>query len=145
MPLRKRQKPMPARQLTNISLFARCTDEELAKVDSLLTEVKTDAGEVLCREGAEGAECFIVVEGDAKVTLRGKQIATFGPGSVFGEMSLLDGGPRSATVTATSPMRVYVLDRGSFFALLREAPSVTEKVLEALAARLRAAEKAPGR
>jgi CRP/FNR family transcriptional regulator, cyclic AMP receptor protein len=145
MPMRKRQKPMPSRQLANISLFARCTDEELAKIDSLLTEVKIDSGEVLCREGAEGAECFIIVEGDAKVTLRGKQIATFGPGSVFGEMSLLDGGPRSATVTAESPMRLYVLDRGSFFALLRDAPDVTEKILRALAERLRATEKAPVR
>ena len=83
----------------------------------------------------------MVVEGQARVTVGDRsRVAAVGPGATFGEMSLLDQGPRSATVEAETEMRLLVLDSRSFASLLQEVPSVSRKVLAAMAGRLRAAE-----
>ena len=80
------------------------------------------------------------VEGKAKATMRGKGTAVLGPGSFFGEMSLLDQGPRSATVTAETDMRLLVLGSREFSALVNEVPVVAVRIMRGLAERLRAAE-----
>lgn len=129
--------------LKNVSLFSACTNKELSQIASLVDEADIREGAVLTREGGPGREFFVVVEGKAKVTLRGKKMAEFGPGQFFGEMSLLDQGPRSATVTALTPMKVYVLDSRSFSTLLDKHPAVARKILRALAQRIRVLEKAP--
>jgi len=129
--------------LGQVPLFSACSASELRKISPLLTEVRVPKGKVLTREGDPGRECFIIGEGKADATLRKKKLATFGPGSFFGEMSLLDGGPRTATVTANTPMTLYVLDPRDLATLVSDHPSVTRKMLKVLAQRLRATEKAP--
>jgi CRP/FNR family cyclic AMP-dependent transcriptional regulator len=100
------------------------------------------AGKVLTREGEPGREFFVVVDGRARATLGSRtRVDPLGPGSSFGEMSLLDQGPRSATVEAETDMRLHVLDARGFSALISEVPSVARKVLRVMAERLRVAER----
>ncbi|HVL81664.1 MAG TPA: cyclic nucleotide-binding domain-containing protein, partial [Actinomycetota bacterium] len=104
--------------------------------------VEVPAGTVLTREGSPGREAFVIAEGRASVTLDGRAMAELGPGAFFGEMALLDRGPRSATVEALTPMTLFVLDARSFSSLLAETPSVVRKMLQTVAVRLRAYESA---
>jgi CRP-like cAMP-binding protein len=129
--------------LANVLLFSGCSRKELASIGALTTEVEIPEGKVLAREGDAGREFYVILEGKATVTIGGRQVATLGPGDFFGEMSLLDMGPRVATVKAEEPMEVAVLDPREFFTLLEEHPAVSRKILKGLASRLREAEKAP--
>jgi CRP-like cAMP-binding protein len=129
--------------LGKVPLFAECSQKELSKIASLADEIEVDKGTVLTKEGMPGRECFVVSEGKAKATLRGKKLASYAPGDVFGEMSLLDNEPRSATITAESEMVLFVVDSRSFWGLCEEAPTVTRKIMKAIAQRLRRVEKAP--
>lgn len=130
--------------LKKVSLFAPCGDKELRKIASLVDAVDVPEGKVLTKEGGPGHEFFVIAEGKAKVTLRGKKLAgDLGEGAFFGEMSLLDQGPRSATITALTPMHLYVLDSRSFSRFLDEAPTVSRKIMRGLAERLRKTDKAP--
>ena len=129
--------------LKNVSLFSACTTKELAQIASLVDEVEVSEGTVLTKEGGPGREFFAIIDGQADVTLRKKKLATLGPGQFFGEMSLLDQGPRAATVTAASDMRLYVLDARSFSTLLDKHPAVARKILRGMAQRLREIESAP--
>lgn len=127
--------------LRRVGLLSACSDKELRSVARLMTEVNADAGDVLVREGTTGREFFVIADGSAKVSVDGRKRATLGAGDFFGEMSLIDQGPRTATVTAETPMALYVLDVREFAGLLDASPSVTRKIMRALAARLREAEK----
>jgi CRP/FNR family transcriptional regulator, cyclic AMP receptor protein len=129
--------------LAAVPLFSACSDKELKRIASLATSLEAPEGDALTKEGSPGSEFFVIAEGRAKVTLRGDDVASLGPGDFFGEMSLLDGEPRAATVTAETPMRVFVIGAGEFGALLEEAPSVARRILRGLARRLREAEGAP--
>ena len=126
--------------LGNVRLFSTCNKRELARIASLVDEVEAPKGKVLVRQGDPGRECFVIAEGKAKATMRGKGTAMLGPGSFFGEMSLLDQGPRSATVTTESDMRLLVLGSREFSALINEVPPVAARIMRGLAERLRAAE-----
>lgn len=128
--------------LAAVPLFSACSDKELKRIASLATPLEVPGGEALTVEGAPGSEFFVIDEGTAKVTLRGEELASLGPGDFFGEMSLLDGEPRAATVTADTPMRVFVIGAGEFGALLDDSPSVARRLLRGLARRLREAEGA---
>lgn len=130
---------VPARRiemLRGLPLFDHCTDRELAGLDRLVDEIEVAEGAVLTREGQPGRESFIVVEGEADVVLGGETIATLGPGSFFGELAMLDFRPRSATVTAKTPMRLLVVGPADFSAFLAQ-PGVAVKMLEVLVERLR--------
>jgi CRP-like cAMP-binding protein len=142
MPIR-RGSDRKVKLLGKVPLFSECSDRELAKIASLADEIEVDEGTVLTKEGLPGRECFVVSEGRAKGTLRGKKLASYGPGDVFGEMSLLDNEPRSATIKAESDMVLFVVDSRSFWGLCEEAPSVTRKIMKSIAQRLRKVEKAP--
>jgi CRP/FNR family transcriptional regulator, cyclic AMP receptor protein len=131
-------KPWIAR-LHEIDLFAQCTDKELEVIDALMTEVSLPAGRVLMREGDVGLECFVIEAGEAVVTRGGEELARRGPGTIVGELALIDHGPRTATVTAATPVTAYVLNRGEFASLLADAPDVAEKVTRELEARRGAA------
>jgi CRP/FNR family transcriptional regulator, cyclic AMP receptor protein len=96
---------------------------------------------VLTRQGQPGWEFFVIAEGEAKASMRGRGTVALKAGSFFGEMSLLDGGPRTATVTAETDMRLLVLSSRSFSALIDEVPTVGRRVLQTMAERLRAAER----
>ncbi len=127
----KKQDPR-VEKLAAVSLFRGCSQSELRALAGITTEIDAPAGKVLCQEGKSGNECFVVMEGEAAVTIGGDDVTTIGPGGFFGEMALLDGGPRVATVTATTDMRLLSLSRGEFTTLLADVPSVSRKMLEAV-------------
>jgi CRP-like cAMP-binding protein len=129
--------------LQNVWLFSACTSRELGRIASLVDEAEVPKGATLTKEGAVGREFFAVADGKATAKLRGKKLASYGPGDFFGEMALIDQGPRSATITSDTPMKLYVLDARSFSSLIERYPAVARKILRGLAARLRKAEKAP--
>ncbi len=123
--------------LRRVSLFAGCTDDELERIDGLLTSIHVDAGETLVREGAVGRQFMIIEDGWARGSRNDLEIGRLGPGSFFGEMALMGAphGRRGATVTALSPMVIDVLTPGEFVSLLHAAPSVQDKVAQAVVAR----------
>ena len=124
--------------LSGVWLFERCTKKELAAIARMATPVIVEQGRVLAKEGTPGQEFVVVVEGTASATSRGEEVGQIGPGSFFGELALLDGGPRTATVRALTPMLVLVLDRSEFNHLVdRAIPSVGRKMLVTIAERLR--------
>jgi CRP/FNR family cyclic AMP-dependent transcriptional regulator len=140
MPIRRRSRDAKMERLRDVSLFSACSKRELARIASLADEVEAPEGKVLTRQGEPGREFFVISEGRAKVSVRGKRARTLGAGSAFGEMSLFDQGPRSATVTALTDMHLLVLDSRSFSSLISEVPSVADKLFRAMAQRLRRAE-----
>ncbi len=126
--------------LRGVELFSGCSKSELTRIAALTTEHDAKAGQVLTEKGEPGLEFFVIVEGRAKATRKGVQIATLGPGSFFGELALLDGGKRTATVVAETDMRLLVLSRREFQSLNHAAPPVASKMLVELGARLRRAD-----
>jgi CRP-like cAMP-binding protein len=126
--------------LAQVTLFHGCGRHELQELAKITTEVDVTAGHRLCKQGDTGREFFVVVDGEATVNIAGDDVANIGPGGFFGEMALLDGGPRVATVTAASDMHLLVLSRSEFLELLAEAPTVTRNILEGVGARLRTAD-----
>ena len=123
--------------LGEVPLFRACSQAELRAIAKLGTDLDIEPGRVLTEEGAPGREFFLVVEGKADCTVHGRSVAVFGPGDYFGELALLDGGRRTATVTAKTPMRVVVLSVSEFAGLLRASPTISTKLLAQLARRVR--------
>lgn len=126
--------------LGDIWLFSACTAGQLKTIRRQVEEVEVDAGRVLCEEGTVGREFFFIVEGTAAVRRGGRKIATLGPGGYFGELSLLDRKPRSATVVSDTPMTLIVLDQRRFNGLLDEMPALAHKLLVAMSQRIREAD-----
>lgn len=131
--------------LKRVSLFSACSDRELRRIASLADTLEVKEGAVLAREGRPGLEFFVIASGKAKVTIGRKRVASLGSGDFFGEMALLDQGPRVATVAAETPMTVYVLDSRSFSTMLGDVPTVARKILRGIAHRLRDAETGPAK
>jgi CRP-like cAMP-binding protein len=117
-------------------LFEGLSRKELRELASATEDLSVEAGTVLCREGRLGREFFVIVDGEAEVTKGGRRIARRGAGEFFGEIALLTTTKRTATVTATTPLRCFILTRGDFRRVLDENPRVQRKVLDALAERL---------
>ena len=128
------------RTLSEVPLFAGCSKKELQAVARLCLPVTFNEGQFLTQEGTVGRECFVLVDGKATVTIGGETVGTVGPAMCVGEMSLLDGGPRTATVVAASPMAAYVLSPQEFRSLLQVNPTFTRKMAIGLAQRLREVE-----
>jgi CRP/FNR family transcriptional regulator, cyclic AMP receptor protein len=143
LPFARKNKDTKVQLLGGVSLFSACSRGELGRIASLVDQVEVAEGKILAREGEPGSEFFVICEGRAKATKRGKQVALLRRGSFFGEMSLLDGGPRSATVTAETDMQLLVLNSRSFSALIADNPAVSRKLLRGMAERLRGAETVP--
>ena len=138
--LGRRSKDAKVELLGNVPLFRACTKRDLRRVAALVDEIDVPEGRVLMRQGESGWECFVIAEGQAKATVRGSGSASLGPGDVVGEMSLLDQGPRSATVTAKTDMHLLVLSSRSFSALINQVPLVARRIMAGLAGRVREAE-----
>jgi CRP/FNR family transcriptional regulator, cyclic AMP receptor protein len=130
-----------ARHLAEVPLFSACSQKDLALVARRGEDVTVDAGKVLVSEGATGSEFFVIISGKARVTRRGRKVATLGPGDFFGDLALLDKAPRNATVTADTPMELVVLAQREFAAIIDEVPGFSKKLLAGLARRLRAADE----
>ncbi len=129
-------------RFSRVPLFSGCSKRELADIAGAAKEIEQPAGTVLATEGDPGVGFFLIVEGEAKVTIGGRSRGRMGPGDFFGEISLIDGGPRTATVTAEAPVRMLGLTAWVFRRLIVENPAIAPKLLQAMAARLRAAPKA---
>ena len=126
-------------RLRRIPLFSACTDDELALISSGTTEIHAKSGDVLAREGTTGREFVVIVEGTAKVLVADREVAVLGPGDFFGEIALLDNGPRTATVVAETDLVADVSGHQEFAALIEGAPTLARKLLVGVAQRLRAA------
>jgi CRP/FNR family cyclic AMP-dependent transcriptional regulator len=123
--------------LRTVPLFAGLSNRELQRIGELADEVDLPSGRVLMRQGESGSEMLIVIDGSARIERDGAVIAESGAGDVLGEIALLDGGPRTATVTLTRDSRLLVLGRREFQAAMDELPDLRLRVLEAVARRLR--------
>ena len=125
-------------RLRSVPLFSACSDKELAFIASRADEVDLPAGKVLTEKGKSGGDFFIILEGTAEVESdKGKR--TLGPGDFFGEIALIDNGPRTATVKAATPLRCLVLGHSQFRDVLHQNGEIAVKILRAVTERLRAA------
>jgi CRP/FNR family transcriptional regulator len=127
--------------LKSVSLFAGVRDKELGRLARAMRESRFNEGDAVTTEGRSGVGFFLIEEGNATVSLRGEIVRTLGPGDHFGEIALIDEGPRSATVTATTDLRCRGLAAWEFKAFVQEHPEVAWPLLETLASRLRDAEE----
>ena len=127
--------------LGEMHLFSACSKRQLGLVAELTVSAEIPAGMVLTRQGASGGLAYVIAEGRAEVLRSGKRLATLGPGDVVGELSLIDGEPRSATVKAVTDLQVLEIDGRDLKKLMRKAPSVVRKLMESLALRLREVDK----
>jgi CRP/FNR family transcriptional regulator, cyclic AMP receptor protein len=123
--------------LRTVPLFEGLSEAELERVSGLADIVDLPAGRVLMTQGDHGHEMFVLVAGSADVERDGAALGKRGSGEVLGEIALLDGGPRTATVTLAEPSRLLVVGRREFGALLDEFPEIRLRVLESVAGRLR--------
>jgi CRP/FNR family transcriptional regulator, cyclic AMP receptor protein len=129
-------------RLGKVPLFSDCSQRDLQTIGKVIKDVDHSAGTVIAREGEPGVGLFIIADGTAEVTIGGKKKITLGPGDFFGEIALLDGGPRTATVTAITDVKLLGLTEWVFRGLMTQHPSIAVKTLQAMAERLRRATKA---
>ncbi|MGH2471962.1 MAG: cyclic nucleotide-binding domain-containing protein [Candidatus Limnocylindria bacterium] len=129
-------------RLRSVPLFSSCSDKELAFIASRTDEVDIPAGRILCEKGQTGGDFFVILDGRADVDAdQGKK--SLGPGDFFGEIALIDNGPRTATVIAATPMRCLVLGHSQFRDVLHQNGDIAVKILRAVTQRLRAAAPLP--
>src|SRR5947199_5727185 len=126
--------------LARVPMFSACSKKELEKIGRASDEIHVDPGHVLVEEGKPGHEFFLILDGTANVLRNGRKVATLGRGQYFGELSLLDRGPRSATVKAATDLDVLVLGQREFGGVLDSVPALSRKLLAAMASRLREAD-----
>src|SRR5262245_38269218 len=128
--------------LQRVNLFESCSTRQLRSIARIADVQEVPAGEILARSGDPGERFFVIVDGSARIEVSPQKQNRIGPGAFFGEMSLLDGEPRSATVIADTAMRLLIISRRDFATLLREVPSLTQQMLVTLCQRVRSAERA---
>jgi CRP-like cAMP-binding protein len=122
--------------LRDLDIFRSCTHDELERIATISTELRVDAGRVLCRQGEFNAEFFVIVDGEAEVDVDGTRVNTLGRGGFFGEHALLDHSARNATVTALTPMALLVFNRAEFDTLLIDAPHAASEMLREISHRV---------
>jgi len=132
--------------LAQIQLFADLEEEQLERIVGLLHRLEVQPENEIVVEGETGQRLYIIVDGTAQVrqvldTDRAKVLASLGKGNFFGELALLDSGPRSASVVAVTPCELYYLDRDEFMDLLKKFPEMAIKLAQTLAGRLRRANR----
>ncbi|MFL6062704.1 MAG: cyclic nucleotide-binding domain-containing protein [Marmoricola sp.] len=124
--------------ITSLPLFAGCTPAEVDEVAALATEMDLGAGRRLATENADGQEFVVIIDGTAEVTQGDQVVNRMGAGDFFGEIALLSGEPRTASVVATSPVHALIIEGHAFRRLLEDAPDIRAKVERAYADRLTA-------
>ena len=133
MPLRSKAK---TDLLKSVPLFEHCSRRELSRIAGITDEIAVPEGKVLITEGDRGREFFVIISGEVEVRRKGRKIATLGPGTYFGEIALLSQKPRTATVSALTPLRVLVIADRAFVDLLDAMPELWLKVARSLAERI---------
>jgi len=128
--------------LGSVPLFRGLSERELKEILAAGREVEFGAASTIVEESDEAMDFYLILSGQASVEVRGRPRGKLGPGDHFGEMSVLDGGPRTATITADSPVVALRLDRSEFLELLDRHGSIGRKLLVELSSRLRVAEGA---
>jgi CRP/FNR family cyclic AMP-dependent transcriptional regulator len=123
--------------LRRVSLFSSCSNKDLEKIAKAGDEVTMAAGSLVVDQGQTGREAFVILKGSATVRRNGKKVATLGPGSVVGELSLLDHGPRTASVVADTDCVMLVISQRQFLGVLDSIPALSHKMLATLAGRIR--------
>lgn len=122
--------------LRDIELFENCSGRDLRRIDSMTTKIRIEAGHVLCRQGEVGRECFVILRGEADVSVGGRH-QTVGRGALLGEIALLTpNGRRTATVTALSELSVLVFSRTEFGQVMSGIPAVAHAILREATRRL---------
>jgi len=122
--------------LKRVPLFERCSQRELGQIAMLADELDLPSARDLTREGASGFEFIILVEGEADVVRGVRVVNELGPGDFVGEIALVSGKPRTATVRTRGPARVLVITASGFRTLMHDVPSIKDKVLAADTARV---------
>ncbi len=122
--------------LARVPLFGGLSKKELGQVASIADEIDLKEGYTLVEQGRLGREFFIIVSGSVRVAKNGRKVNELSDGDYFGEIALITDAPRNATVTATTPLRVLVVTDTAFRSLTRRMPSISQKLLTTLAARL---------
>ncbi|HZP29804.1 MAG TPA: cyclic nucleotide-binding domain-containing protein [Acidimicrobiia bacterium] len=123
-------------RLAQIPLFQGLSKKELSHISRLATRLEEPAGKVLTKEGQQGYEFIIVLDGEVEVRQGDHVIAKRGAGDYFGEIALLDNRPRTATVVATTPVVIEVIERREFLGLVSENPEIAQKIMATMAQRL---------
>ena len=123
--------------LKKVPLFSSLDDRELEEIAVSMKERRVPAGETILEQGAGGAGFFVVDEGEAEVTVSGEPVATIGPGDYFGEIALLTGSDRTATVTASTDMVCYGMTSWDFKPLVESNSAIAWKLLTAMALKAR--------
>jgi CRP-like cAMP-binding protein len=118
--------------ISKVPLFASCSKGERQEIAAIADEIDIAEGKELTTEGSPGREFFVIIDGTASVAQDGEQINDLGPGDFFGEVALVKDTPRTATVTATSPVRALVVTRQNFKRLIERQPEIERTVLKAL-------------
>ena len=129
-------------RLEAVPLFQACTQRQLRAIARIADVFDAASGTALIRAGEPGEEFFLIVDGTARVHVSARKRLRLRAGDFFGEMSLLDGEPRSAAVVAESPVRLLVISRRNFSALLHDVPGMAQTLLATLSRRVRLAERA---
>ena len=128
----------PLDALRSVSLFADLNDDELSQVALLFKQRRFAAGDTVVKEGTDGAAFFLIESGEADVSVQGVERAGLGPGDHFGEIALIDGGARAATVTAATELVCYGLTYWDFRPLVQQNPAIAWGLLQSLAKMFRA-------
>jgi len=127
--------------LADIGIFSELSKRELKAVARLMTELELKEGATLTRQGEPGREFMVISRGTAKVEIDNETVAHLGPGDFLGELAVISGTPRTATVTATSEMTVEILNRREFMSLLDESAALGRKILVGAVKRLQMNER----
>ena len=133
-----------AKSLAAVPLFTGLSTKHLKRLATQADELTFEPREPIVEEGMLGETMFVVLNGRGKVTRRGRKVGEVLPGDFFGELSALDGGPRSATVSAETPMRVLRLFRHTLQELLRDEPGLILKLLDGIVRRMREVDRQIG-
>jgi CRP-like cAMP-binding protein len=140
VPRRQKVQP-PVELLANVDLFADLTPAELGKVLALAKPLEFSEDEEVTEEGTPGGRFHVIESGSAKVVRGGRTVARLKPGDYFGELSLIDGCPRSASVIACEPMKTWSIAEWNFRPLLKAEGSIAYKLLVKVIERFRAVQR----
>jgi CRP-like cAMP-binding protein len=127
--------------LAKVPLFQSCSEDEIRAIAEIAQESDFEAGQLIITQGTPGQAFYMILSGRVEIIRDGRSLGAYGPGDFFGEMSLLDNAPRSATIRALDPTRCLMLSSWDFKALIEKTPSIAVKLLEVLSRRLRVADE----